>query len=135
MAAIDRTIPILAKIERAEEHIRDLNQAIESFRKSDPYRTVGDDNLETGERVLKLQIVGQPPPRLLAILGDAIHCLRSSLDYLACQLVQAGGGTITDATGFPISYSVTEFESTKNIGKIQGASNEAIDLIRKIEPY
>jgi len=135
MSGEKRLIGIRAKIERAEKHILDLNLAIESFLKSDPYRAVGYDDLESGERVVKFRIVDQPPPPLLAILGDAIHCLRSSLDHLACQLVDAVGGKITNETAFPIAHSVEEFESARNLGKIKGADPCTIDLIKKIEPY
>lgn len=134
MSVPNRIVSISAKIERAEEHIRDLKLEIEVFRKTEPYRVVGYDDLDAGERVVKLQVVAQPPPRLLAILGDAIHCLRSSLDYLVWQLVEANGGTPTDRTAFPISDTIEQFESGY-LGKLEGCSTDAIDLIQKLRPY
>jgi hypothetical protein len=130
----DRLRPILAKIERAEEHFDDLRAECFAFLKSNGYQTIAYDDSETGDRVIKLRIVEDPPDRISIILGDAIHNLRSSLDYFAGQLVEAGGGTPTDDTAFPIFYNRKNFEA-KYAGRIRGASQQALDLIRILEPY
>jgi hypothetical protein len=58
------------------------------------------------EHVFRFRRVPTVPADLNAILGDSIHNLRISLDYLAWQLVKATGGIPTQgqhgSTSFPI---------------------------------
>lgn len=98
----ERMRSILAKVERAEEHISDLNIECRRFLESNGYQTVAYDDPQTSDRVIKFRIVENPPEQISLILGDAIHNLRASLDHLACELVESNGGTITEQTSFPI---------------------------------
>lgn len=122
------------KVERAKEHIRNLESAIDRFLQSNPYEVICYQEPETNDRVFRVRILAQPPLRLSGIIGDIIQNLRSSLDYLAWQLVLANGGRPNERTGFPISKSANEFEA-KGRGKIKGASEEAVCLIEALKPY
>lgn len=134
MSSVDRIEPLFAKIERAEEHVRDLESEVGHFFRSVPYSIVQHTDLDTGEQTREFRILKEPPLRVSVIVGDIAHNLRSALDNLAWQLVLANGGTPTRDTGFPISGSAKEFE-TKGLGKIRGASAEATELIRACKPY
>ncbi len=122
------------KIERAKEHIRDLKGEIAAFLERHPYTAVGQDDPQTGDRVIRVRVHKDPPPRMGAIAGDAIHSLRSCLDILAWQLVRAGGGTPNHRTKFPVSGNAKDFEA-RDLPKIKGASEAAVDRIRTCEPY
>jgi hypothetical protein len=134
MVDCQRLDSVRGKIERAEEHIEDLLIACGAFLKSGGYSTVAYEDAETGDRVINLRIIESPPNSISLILGDAIHNLRTSLDYLARQLVEAGGGTPNDETAFPIFYNRKNFEA-KFMGKISGASQQAVNLIQILKPY
>ena len=44
--------------------------------------------------VYKAKVMADPPLWWSAIVGDAIHDLRSSLDVLVCELVRAEGNQV-----------------------------------------
>jgi hypothetical protein len=48
-----------------------------------PYRAHFYDDPRTGDRIGELQVVEEIPFCVLAIIGDAVHNLRSALDHLA----------------------------------------------------
>lgn len=127
-------IGVYAKIERAKEHIHELESEIQRFKESDPYKVVRDQEPDTEDWVFRLRVHSSLPLRCNAIVGDIIHNLRSSLDNLAWQLVLANGGKPTKQTAFPISDSADEFEAT-GLRKVKGASDEAKKLIKRLIPY
>jgi hypothetical protein len=71
---------------------------------------------------------------MVAVVGDAIHNLRSSLDYLAYQLVIANRQKPTQTTAFPIFDDSKGYKANIR-GKIKGMGKEAKEAIRKIKPY
>src|SRR5215470_372974 len=86
---------IMVKVKRAEEHIRDLQTEIESFRDGPPkpYIIQTENDPQTGELLYKATYVRDVPIRFAAIAGDVLQNLRSALDHLAWQLVEAAGNT------------------------------------------
>lgn len=122
------------KVERAKEHVRNLEALIEGFFKDEPYTVLVYDEPKTGQRILKIKVSAQPPPWWGAILGDAIHNLRSSLDLLVCELVRSEGNPVTDQTAFPVTRSANAFESGY-LRKVEGAPKAAVDLIKGAKPY
>src|SRR5579862_4233630 len=97
------------KVERAKEHIRNLEAEIQAFAQRNPYEGRGEIDSQTGDWVLRAHIKESPPPRLGAIAGDAAHNLRSSLDILWRNVMHVDD--LSDDTGFPIYNSVKAFES------------------------
>src|SRR5688572_1441682 len=86
------------KIERAKEHVQDLETEITAFLGREPYRIVRQDDANTGEQTYRVLVSEDGPLRWGAIIGDVIHNLRTALDHLACQLVLANGGVNIDKT-------------------------------------
>jgi hypothetical protein len=105
-----------------------------AFLETHPYQSVGEDDPQSGDRIVKFRLISESPPELAIVLGDAIHNLRSALDHLACQIVLAGGGKPNTHTAFPIFYAQKTFEAKFN-GKIHGASQKMLDLVRGLNPY
>ena len=134
MATVARIAPIKAKIERAKEHVRNLDSETRSFIEGSGYTVVINDEPKTGDRVFTVKVSSEPSLRWGIIVGDVMHNLRSSLDHLAWQLVIANKGKPGKWTGFPIMESLEEFEA-KGLGKIKGASTEAMRLVESLEPY
>jgi hypothetical protein len=122
------------KFQRARQHIEELITAIETFVQRQPYETWGEDEPETGDRVIRVRIREQPPTAWAGIIGDAVHNLRASLDYLAWGLVKVNGGTPTNQTMFPILESSKDIES-RVTRAVHGAAQEAIDLIVALKPF
>src|SRR5258706_11614664 len=108
---------VLVRIDRAKTHLADfdnqvwpISAACEMTRECDEQRS---------EYIFRLSKVPTVPPVLSAIIGDAIHNLRVSLDYLAWQLVIAtgekppmsGGG----GTSFPLCKKPPKAEDGGNV--------------------
>ena len=130
----DRLSSVRAKIERAKHHVRDLESRILAFRATDPYALFCDDDPKTGDRVLRVHVRSQPPDDLALIAGEIIYQLRSSLDHLAWQLVEANGGVPGQGTYFPIAETAAKYIA-KAPGQVQGMSAAAISMIDAIQPY
>src|SRR5436309_676011 len=127
---------IKLKIERAKEHIRNLDCAVQAFRDSDPYGFRIEDDLKTGDKIHRIHIRKETPDSFALMSGDAIHNLRSALDHLAWQLVIANGNVPVSGGGgtqFPIYDPNPKAKSLQ--GVIQGISPNAQKLIDGIKPY
>lgn len=124
-----------AKVERAKEHVRDLEVEIGTFFESGPYEVGPDEESEPGKRLTKLTKAESPPCRLALIAGDVVHNLRSALDLLFWQLVEANEVTPTRQDSFPIHDTAQKFEAG-GVPQVEGRiSKDAIDVLRAIKPY
>ncbi len=121
------------KVERAKEHVGNLEMLVQGFLQSKPYEVVAHDDPETG-KAFKVKVSHQPPLWWSGIVGDAVHNLRSSLDLLVCELVRSSGEPIYDYTGFPVAKTADGFKS-RGLGKVKGAPEAAVDLIKEAKPY
>lgn len=130
----DRTAGVYVKVNRAKEHVRDLETLVQRFLQTNPYTIVVQDEPDTGDRVFRVKVLRKPPLELAAIVGDAIHNLRAALDLLICELVRGEGEAVMDTTGFPVAKSAEAFKSG-HLRKVKGAPKEAIDLIKRAKPY
>jgi hypothetical protein len=137
MPADERLALIRLKIERADKHIGDLQEAVRSFLDSNPYKVDTKRNPETRKLIYYVASVKPVPVCIATITGDILHCLRDALDHLAQQLYLVGTGNakgFRDQTGFPISSSAKDFK-TGLLRKVEGMRQDAIEAIRAIEPY
>lgn len=137
---VTRVEIIEAKVKRADKHIIDLGHAVAAFLDSKPYK-VGSKNhpaLEDATTFFVEKAIAIPA-NIPIVAGDAIHNLRSALDHLAWQLVEASGSTAGTWTGFPI-YDPSKFSTHKKEvaffeRKVQGMRPEIVDAIRRENPY
>ena len=92
MTPDERAALIEVKIERAKQHILDLQSNIKTFRNSKPYEIVSKIEPKTiADRLHCYAIKVDPVPyRVSAVAGDAIHNLRTVLDHIAQQLFVVG---------------------------------------------
>jgi hypothetical protein len=133
------------KVERAEHHIRDLQ---EQWRKFTPnaYPVKTKDDPKTRECVWYLAGAWDVPDSLSAIVGDAAHNLRSALDHLAYYLVGVATRNAGPFDGiyFPIGSSPTDFAEkldrakeckTSAKGIVKRLRPDAIKAIQALEPY
>lgn len=124
-----------SKVDRAKEHIGDLESTIERFFESDPYKISIKDNPQSGKREWVVTEVADLPTSLALITGDAVHNLKSALDHLIWQLVIANGGKPDEMrTEFPIWGSEAKFEAGKP-GNAKGISEGALKVLYGLKPY
>jgi hypothetical protein len=123
---------IRVKIERANHHIKDLEVEISRFLNSGPYKTIGEMDAER-RPTYRISNVHPVPAEILAITGDAIQNLRSSLDYLTCALWSRTNSGECERIQFPC-VSAANYK-TYGLGEIKGMRKDAIDAIRAVEPY
>jgi len=129
--ATSRISGIYLKIERAKKHIADLDVAIRAFCESKPYTIATKPHpiAEIQHTTLYVSRVEPVPEDIGLIAGDVIHNLRSSLDHLAWQLIEANGGTPGKGTYFPISESAEKYAAAIKRGVVDGMSVGAQKLI------
>jgi hypothetical protein len=135
----NRTDSALTKVERAKQHIGELEAELRAFHSTNPYVVGAKRNPETRQLIYYVVSVQEVPPAISAIAGDALQNLRSALDHLAYRLVCSGlrrEPTYREAyaIAFPIARSAQELE-TLVPGKVKGASQAAIDAIKAVKPY
>lgn len=90
------------KLARARQHIEETARLWREYGDSRPFRDgqrFGSDGIE----VIWISIAHPPPVQISIAAGDAIHNLRSALDWLACELVRRNEKTPAQNTGFPTS--------------------------------
>tara|TARA_R110000787_G_scaffold114095_1_gene223680 strand:- start:241 stop:1056 length:816 start_codon:yes stop_codon:yes gene_type:complete len=82
------------KINRADRHIDEAQQRFAAYCKSDFCRILDDTDPETGHQ--SIRAVAEPVPAdLVLAIGDAFHCLSSSLEYVVSGLMMAKTGNAT----------------------------------------
>ncbi|HLW52531.1 MAG TPA: hypothetical protein VKW06_06780 [Candidatus Angelobacter sp.] len=125
------------KIERAKEHIRNLDATIQAFLSDKPYRIGAKPHSipSLEHTTLYVAEVKPVPDNISLILGDAIHNLRSALDHLAWQLVELGGGKPDKNTYFPICERPHQYASMMGNREIQKIPKDARDILEAIQPY
>jgi hypothetical protein len=121
------------KIERAKKHIADLDAQRVAFLGTDPYHGIPKFNAVANCTEYIIQSLPAIPDSIPLILGDAVHNLRSALDYLACELVRSVG-VDPKKVYFPISDSPEQYEADSG-GKTKGMPPEAKNDIDQMRPY
>lgn len=126
-----------AKIQRAEESIRNLDGEITAFlhREPPPYKIVGQHQKEGLEYAFVAFGDPEVPLRFAVLAGEIIHHLRSSLDHLVYALIIQNGGTPTKNNQFPICATTEKFDQACTSGMINGVSPSAKQLIMAVQPY
>jgi hypothetical protein len=123
------------KIKRANQHIRDLNTAIQGFIQTD-FCHIRLDEYPDGSHGLALDCAQPIPDEWALIIGDAVHNLHSALDLAACEIVRTTGKEPDRSTKFPFFRKRNEVIGAINTGKIKAAGQDVIDLIvDMIKPY
>jgi hypothetical protein len=136
MPPTERLRHVIAKLDRANQHIEDLERLHKTFIKSNPYKIGTKTDPQTSKLIYYITSVEQPGDTIATTVGDILQNLISTLDHLAYQLVCVGKGHDGPFTYvyFPIADSPTKYEATK-LGKIKGMRPVAIKAIDAIKPY
>jgi len=135
--AVDRLIGVRLKMERAKEHIRELDGMISRFAESHPYTISSKEHPvpQIRHTTVFVSQVSSIPREVSVVIGDVVHNLRSALDHLAWQLVEAGGGVPDVNTAFPISKGAKEYQSSVKRGATKGMSPAVQKLIAQSQRH
>jgi hypothetical protein len=136
MRSQDRLILAKVKVERAKENLKEFDRIAETFRDKNHTIVVAHGHGKFSYSA------GPPDTRtypvrsfeLFAVAGDIVNNLRSALDHLAWQLVEANGSIPSKHTAFPITTDAKTYEEAK-ARKVQGMSTDAVRLIDSLKPY
>jgi hypothetical protein len=105
MTTSDSLAGVVAKLDRAEEHLTELDTELGRYMDSEPYTLVRYQKPQGRRISVAWTVIEQPPIRLAVIAGDVLFNVMSSLDHLAWELVKAAGNTPSvehPRTYFPI---------------------------------
>ncbi len=90
------------KIERAKQHINDLQTQIRKFETSGIYDLSVKKDAETGNNFIQIEIVKSVPPIFALIIGDALHNLKAALDFTVNEVVFPCSESTTGTQDFPL---------------------------------
>src|ERR1700730_6175391 len=99
------------KIERARKHIGDIESLVVDFTHSDDFHSVSieyDNKQRTNHLRFDVHTSRFPGDNIALAIGDALHNLRSALDFLWYEIVSECGGVPTKWTRFPVRDSTEE---------------------------
>ena len=134
------------KIERALQHLDELEPEIVAYVKRDPYRVAKDTRIEGEWNVVEIEAVREyPNPRWGVRVGEFFHDLRSALDNLVWQLVKVNGEEPGNHNQFPIYTDPPGPARLKALRGIPGATRiddmlfgvapEYATVIKELQPY
>ena len=121
---------VLDKYDWAAKHIQKFNVAHLEFRNAHPIDVSLHTDTETGEVAYYVGQVPAIPSHLPLIVGDVLHSLRGSLDYLACGLAEV----VTARTQFPIAKSAKTYQTICD-RVVPGIRKEAREVLDGFHPY
>lgn len=131
----------------ANQHISQLQARWEAFLKTDFCRLVVEDNADSGSQMLRIVSVDPLPAEMVLTLGDAVHNLRCSLDYVVNELLGWKDTRLTFPMGEEREELVDSFRTQPETvgGKTKGKGrNAAIEMavngigtfiVDEIRPY
>ena len=125
------------KLERAAELLQDFDREAIAYLNSNPCAIMVEPF--PGMEAMKTQSwnarIRKPvPPRFSAIIGDAIHNLRTALDLLVCDLVKVNGKNPKQVY-FPFCASAAELPRAIRDRNIHRAGADVVRVIESLKPY
>jgi hypothetical protein len=127
----------------ADRQLRRVEASANRFMRKKPYitafqpdlKTRTDESLEYDLIVWLRRPIEEPPEDAPFLVGEALHAMRVSLDYLAMRVVtKANPGVSERKVAFPIFTDADEFCAMKG-RRIPGVTGELFDLFHSAQPY
>lgn len=119
------------KLQRAEKFIRELECELKRYRASDPVRAHYDFKQTPPVIILNFDGITDLPG---AIVGDAIHNMRTALDLMASELVRQNGKS-DNKVYFPFADKASNLDDVITSKNFHKAGSDAVALLKKYEPY
>ncbi|HUF54607.1 MAG TPA: hypothetical protein VMR52_12665 [Dehalococcoidia bacterium] len=144
---MDRLASVIAKLDRAKEHLAAFNDEFDAFLALPPYRVVPhppSPPLEVGEDYVPsfpnlsigiFRINHEPPMHLNLILGDYIHNVRSALDHLFWQLCLLEDPDTDEFGQFPIFARTDDGSMGRLKGTLKRVHPDAAITLKGMQPH
>lgn len=125
----------LLKLQRAEDHINNLNTQIIAFLAMKPFQLVLQCRPHAGQAALRTKTKIPIPPEFSAIIGDVVHNLRSALDLTIYQMA-VGKAPKPDKIQFPFDWgdSAETFATACKKGQVEFAGKKVVEQIEVLKP-
>ena len=132
----DSLAHIKARLDRAEEHLKDFEFEVQQFLRDNRCTTVRKRDAKGRYYLFHIKRRPEPPIRLSLIAADCVHSLRSTLDHtvylLALKKLGRGQG---EGTAFPICASKSSWSNERTKRRIRGVPAKARRIIEAHQPY
>lgn len=115
------------KLQRARHFITELEAALGAFKADEPVSGV----VLAGKMRVTIKPITDWPS---AIVGDAIHSMRTALDLMASELARLKNRSDKDVY-FPFSDSAETFDDAIARRSFAKAGDDAVALLKSFEPY
>jgi len=126
----------LLRVQRAKKHLAEFDARTRPVLAAWAGALVTNYDRERAEYVISIGELPAIPPDLSAIIGDAIHNLRISLDYLAWELVIATGQQPNRRTCFPVHQRRRRGQAPSCLPDIlPGVPAQMRRLLDEVQPY
>ena len=99
----------LLKLQRAETHIGEVDYLVFRYLRQNPYRIRQEADFGSGKYGFYISLTKRLPPEISGAIGDAVHNLRATLDYLIAACAIAVGKSPND-TAFPTASDRLDLE-------------------------
>jgi hypothetical protein len=127
---------VLQRIEWAKEQRRDLEREMRAWTEAGAYGVGSQLDPQTGYTVYYVGHLADITPRIVALISEILHTLRTTLDNLAYQLFlvcRTDPADEGEGIYFPI-YDDAKTKETDAFGKIKPFRKEIIEAVRKVNP-
>jgi hypothetical protein len=124
------------KMYRSQIHFDELLKEVVAYYESSPGEIVRTQESPANAPLFRFQEKTPVPARIPLILGDCLQNLRSSLDYLVWELVEAAGKIPDDRLMFPIAITQKQYEEAlKKRHRLDNVDSRAIAIIDRFQPF
>lgn len=123
------------KVQRAAHHVQQLADSFDAYIAKNPVKCVTRSIEDPDYIAWSFIVTEKAPADWPAVIGDAIHNMRASLDLLACGLVEKNGHTDLANVYFPFAESESELDNMIRKRKVDKASPQAVALIKALKPF
>jgi hypothetical protein len=126
-----------AKVRRAKDEFSSLTGEFDAFLRDARVAIFQEIDAESGEHVISVEFGGRPPLAWSVRLGEVIHDLRSSLDYLISDLVTFEGAAPSRQNQFPVFTRETGHRSFEDRGRVmlRGIPSAKVPFFESIQPF
>ena len=123
----------LLKLERARDHIKDLNARVNQFLAKHPFVLMERHQRKAGRTTYSVMAKESIPPELSLIIGDAVHNMRAALDMALFGMV----GDREPKIHFPFPKEPTPEALKRAIkeGHVKVAGKKVVEAISSLEPH
>jgi hypothetical protein len=124
------------KIERAKKHVRDLNALLVSEAVQGHFHAIWvESDLDTGCDSLKFELSQAVPEEFMCIVGDALHNLRTALEFIANDIEFSSTGQRTKYTKFPVCDTRDKLPAAINSGFKHAPEKVVNFIVDVVQPY